>query len=101
MLQKQGHQVKTVENGRQAVEIYKKEKFDLIVTDIQMPEMDGLKAISIIRSLAKEGERHVPIIVITGCNGEQVCRETGANAYLAKPFDYAVLCRTIEAAVAS
>jgi len=88
MLRLEGHEVVVAENGRLAVERLRTGGFDLVITDLIMPEKEGLETIADIRKLAGE----VPIIAISG--GGRVgrsdyldaARVIGANATLAKPF---------------
>ena len=72
------------------------EKFDLILTDINMPSMDGLKLVSVVRQ--NEQLRDIPIIIIT-TEGAEEDRERGlalgANAYIAKPIQTSHLIKTI------
>ena len=66
LLQKMGHSVTVVQNGRQAVEKSEAEQFDLILMDVQMPEMDGLEATTAIRAReASRGGQRVPILAMT------------------------------------
>jgi signal transduction histidine kinase/CheY-like chemotaxis protein len=88
-----------VDNGREAVEAYRLSAFDLILMDVQMPEMDGPTATRTIRQLeASSGRPAVPIIALTAnVLAHQVAayRQAGMDAHVAKPIDAAVLFRTI------
>ncbi|OLC71984.1 MAG: hypothetical protein AUH78_17055 [Gemmatimonadetes bacterium 13_1_40CM_4_69_8] len=87
MLLKRGHQVDVVSNGREAVDAVGARKYDVVLMDIQMPEMDGFAATEAIRALP-EG-RTLPIIALTAhaLSGERErCLERGMTGYLAKPF---------------
>jgi PAS domain S-box-containing protein len=87
--------VTEAENGLQAIEILKKEKFDIILMDIQMPELDGIETTKIIR---KELKLTVPIIALTA-NAFKTeinkCKKAGMNDYITKPFDESILIETI------
>ncbi|MBN1553435.1 MAG: response regulator [Phycisphaerae bacterium] len=88
-LEKSGHSVKATNNGREACDAYAAESFDLILMDIQMPEMDGLEATAAIRSLELNTPRHVPIIALTAhaMKGDQErCLAAGMDGYLTKPL---------------
>src|SRR2546430_4071342 len=87
MLLKRGHQVDVVSNGREAVDAVAAEGYDVILMDIQMPEMDGFEATEKIRALPQG--RTLPIIALTAhaLSGERErCLERGMSGYLAKPF---------------
>jgi TMAO reductase system sensor TorS len=88
-LEKEGHQVVVVENGLEALQAIKMATYDLVLMDIQMPEMDGLIAARTIRGL--EGEiSDIPIIAITGnamTGDQEEYLAAGMNDYLAKPYD--------------
>jgi PAS domain S-box-containing protein len=87
VLEKQGFLATLAENGKLATEILAHEKFDLILMDLQMPELDGYQTTTYIRNVLK---LDIPIIAMTAHSlvGEkEKCLEIGMNDYLPKPFD--------------
>ncbi|HET8923308.1 MAG TPA: response regulator [Candidatus Acidoferrum sp.] len=89
LLEKRGHRVVVAGNGREAVEAQEKEKFDLILMDMQMPEMDGFEATAVIREKEKNGREHVAIVALTAhaMKGDrEKCLAAGMDGYLAKPI---------------
>ena len=87
MLLKRGHQVNVVSNGREAVDAVARERYDVVLMDIQMPEMDGFEATQKIRALPQG--RTLPIVALTAhaLSGERErCLARGMSGYLAKPF---------------
>src|SRR6266566_3655827 len=87
MLLKRGHKVDVVSNGREAVDAVTRERYDVVLMDIQMPEMDGFEATAKIRGLPQG--RTLPIIALTAhaLSGERErCLERGMSGYVAKPF---------------
>jgi two-component system sensor histidine kinase/response regulator len=89
LLQKRGHIVVTAANGREAVDAYLAHEFDLIVMDVQMPEMNGLEATAAIRDLEKARGTRVPIIALTAhtLDGDRDrCISGGMDAYVSKPI---------------
>lgn len=98
ILQRQGHTISVANNGLEAVEATKKESFDLILMDIQMPEMDGMLATQTIRSLAGPNS-NIPIIALTAnamAGDRERYMEVGMNYYISKPIDRNKLLRTIQ-----
>jgi len=87
MLERAGHSVRGVENGRRAVIAVQESDFDVVLMDMEMPEMDGMAATRAIRRL-DERIRHIPIIALTAnafSEDQQRCREAGMNDFLPKP----------------
>ncbi|MDX9863441.1 MAG: response regulator [Anaerolineaceae bacterium] len=98
MLAKQGYQVDAVENGKLAVERLEREHFDLVLMDVQMPEMDGLEATRRIRMSPGPNQR-IPIIALTAhamAGDEQRCLASGMDGYLPKPLDPQITFRMID-----
>ena len=94
LLEKVGHTVVVVGNGREAVESLKNDTFDLVLMDVQMPEMDGLEATRAIREVEKITQAHIPILALTAhaMRGDQdKCLAAGMDAYLTKPLQPADL----------
>jgi two-component system chemotaxis response regulator CheY len=74
-------------DGKDALEILKKQRIDLILTDINMPNMDGLQLLAAVKSSPEQ--RHVPVVMITTEGGETKVAEAvrlGASGYVRKPF---------------
>lgn len=100
-----GHRVTLANNGREAISLVDalgneaNESFDLILMDIQMPEMDGFKATAVIRNREKETGTHVPIIAMTAAamrGDRERCLDAGMDAYIAKPISVEFLFDTIQ-----
>jgi CheY-like chemotaxis protein len=90
-------------NGREAVEVWAAGVFDLVLMDIQMPEMDGLEATRVIRSCERPGE-HTPIVALTAremTGDPEECLAAGIDACLTKPIRVPDLFRVIEDLTAS
>jgi signal transduction histidine kinase/DNA-binding response OmpR family regulator len=104
LLERAGHTVTIAATGREVIELIRREEFDVILMDLQMPEMDGLEATGTIRQMENDTGKHLPIIAMTAHampgNREQ-CLEAGMDAYLSKPVQAAELLHVIETATAS
>jgi signal transduction histidine kinase/CheY-like chemotaxis protein len=99
ILQKRGHTVVAANNGKEALIALEKESFDLILMDIQMPEVDGLEATAIIRDQEKGTGRHTPIIAMTAhaMEGDRKrCLEAGMDGHITKPIKAEELFVVIE-----
>ncbi len=99
LLQKHGHTVVVVENGRQALDALEREPVDLVLMDVQMPEMDGLEATAAIREKEKKTGHHLPIIALTAhaMKGDrEKCLAAGTDDYLTKPIRTADLFAAVE-----
>jgi signal transduction histidine kinase/CheY-like chemotaxis protein len=93
LIEKRGHSVVAVNNGREAVDRVEREHFDLVLMDISMPEMDGLEATALIRSKLirskHPNEGRLPIIAMTGhalIGDREMCLRAGMDGYVSKPI---------------
>src|SRR5215472_3418268 len=89
ILEKLGHKVQVVNDGRAALGRSQAEEFDLILMDVQMPEMDGLEATKAIRAAEASTGKHIPIIAMTAhaMKGDrEECLSAGMDEYLSKPI---------------
>jgi CheY-like chemotaxis protein len=101
ILEKRGHQVRVAANGREALAALDREPFDVILMDLEMPEMGGLAATAAIRERELATGGHVPIIAMTAhaMQGDrQKCLDGGMDNYIAKPIRPQVLFGVIEEA---
>jgi CheY-like chemotaxis protein len=104
LLEQHGHHVSVVGNGRLAVERAAAEPFDLILMDVQMPEMSGLEATGAIREAERHTGRHIPIIALTAramAGDREQCLAAGMDAYVSKPVRANELFSTIVAVIGS
>ena len=99
LLKKRGHTTVAVGNGRAAVAAVSDTIFDIVLMDVQMPEMDGLEATTAIRNSERGTSRRVPIVALTAhaMKGDrEACMAAGADGYLSKPIDANELYALIE-----
>jgi signal transduction histidine kinase/ActR/RegA family two-component response regulator len=103
LLEKRGYETTVAENGKIAIDEYRKGDFDIILMDLQMPELDGYEATRVIRMM--EGHKgEIPIVAMTAhtIKGElEKCADIGMNDYISKPFDATELYQKIEMLVGS
>jgi two-component system sensor histidine kinase/response regulator len=98
MLKPLGHTVTVADNGRAAVAAFEQQRFDLVLMDVQMPEMDGFEATGAIRASECASGDHIPIIAMTAhaMKGDRErCLGAGMDAYIAKPVDRRELLATL------
>ena len=98
-LEKRGHAVQPVSNGKEVLAAMACECFDLVLMDVQMPQMDGLEATAAIRCKEQETGGHIPIIAMTAhaMKGDrECCLASGMDDYLAKPLEPKALHAVLE-----
>lgn len=91
ILEPHGHRITLAEDGRKAFDAYKSKRFDVVLMDVQMPEMDGLEAAGAIREYEHAMDRSVPVPIVAmtafaGQENRQICLDAGMNDYLPKPI---------------
>jgi len=99
LMERHGHTVVVASNGREALAAFQSWPFDLVLMDVQMPEMDGIEAAAAIRGNERAAGTHVPIIAMTAhvLKGDrEQCIAAGMDAYVAKPIRAAPLFDAIE-----
>ena len=99
LLSLRGHKVQVANNGHEALELAQRHRFDVILMDVQMPEMDGFEATAAIRANERLCGGHVPIIAMTAhaMKGDRErCLDAGMDGYISKPVDAAELYSSIE-----
>ena len=99
LLLKRGHRVQVAGNGREAFALVKQERFDVILMDVQMPEMDGLAATTAIRGWEKERGYRTPIVALTAhaMKGDRErCMAAGMDRFVNKPVDADKLMGVVE-----
>lgn len=102
-LKKWGHQVEIAANGREAIEALQRDRFDLVLMDVQMPEMNGFEATQVIRQREADSPHHQMIVAMTAeaMKGDRErCLAAGMDDYIAKPFNPEELQRVLEQAPA-
>jgi CheY-like chemotaxis protein len=99
LLEKRGHTVQAATNGQKALEALEKHSFDLVLMDVQMPEVDGFQATAAIREREKTTGRHLRIIAMTAraMDGDrEKCLAAGMDGYVSKPIQGSELLAVIE-----
>jgi CheY-like chemotaxis protein len=98
MLERAGHEATVAANGREVLARLEKEAFDVVLMDVQMPELDGLETTAAIRDRERATGGHLPIVALTAhaMKGDaERCLAAGMDAYLAKPLQPRELASTI------
>ncbi|MBP3954855.1 response regulator [Gemmata sp. G18] len=98
ILGKYGHTITVTGDGRQALAAFAREAFDVVLMDVQMPEMDGFEATRAIRALEKGTGRHVPVVAMTAhaMKGDrELCLSKGMDDYVSKPLQRAEIARIL------
>jgi two-component system, sensor histidine kinase and response regulator len=99
LLKRRGHHVTIVENGRQAIEAVERETFDLVLMDVQMPDIGGIEATQAIRACERGTNRRLRIIAMTAhamTGDRERCLAAGMDGYLSKPVDQKMLFAAVE-----
>ena len=99
LLTRRGHVVTVVGNGREAVDALQRGDFDVVLMDVQMPEMDGFEATAAIREWERETGHHVRIVAMTAhamSGDRERCLAAGMDGYLSKPIDQRSLYDVVE-----
>jgi PAS domain S-box-containing protein len=94
----EGHTVSTAANGCEALDLLERQDFDVVLMDVQMPELDGLEATRRIRSMERSDKAHVPIIALTAYamkEDRERVMAAGMDDYLSKPLDMDELRRSL------
>jgi DNA-binding NtrC family response regulator len=100
LLELEGYDVTTAENGQVAIERAKTQRFDLVLTDLRMPGLDGVQTLTGLKQI----HPGMPVIIVTAYVSDETaarCEREGAYGYVMKPFDLDELLRIIEEAVPS
>jgi two-component system sensor histidine kinase/response regulator len=99
LLEKAGHEVTLVRTGRAALDALGQSAYDMVLMDVQMPEMDGFEATAAIREREQESGGHIPLIAITAhaMRGDRErCLQAGFDGYVSKPVQFKELFDTID-----
>jgi signal transduction histidine kinase/ActR/RegA family two-component response regulator len=98
-LERLGHQVTVANDGREAVDQWQRQTFDLVLMDVQMPEMDGFEAVAAIREAERERTTRTPVLALTAhamSGDRERCLAAGMDGYLTKPVKLAQLVAAID-----
>ncbi len=88
LLRLRGHEVVVASDGKQAFEAWQSQPFDLVLMDVEMPQMDGYEATAAIRQMERASDRHTPIIAMTAAKmkgDRERCLQAGMDLYISKP----------------
>jgi len=99
ILQREGHLVVVANDGQEAVDVFQSQPFDLVLMDIQMPELDGLQATAAIRAVEATTGGHIPIVAMTAhalTGDRERCLAAGMDGYLSKPIRLRDLVEVIQ-----
>jgi two-component system sensor histidine kinase/response regulator len=99
ILSRRGHEPTVAHNGREAIAFFKRDHFDVILMDVQMPILDGIQATKAIRELEHGTGKRIPVVAISAHSmpkDRDACLAAGMDAYLSKPLDAQLLLKTIE-----
>lgn len=91
ILEFQNFEITAVKNGEQVVQLLDKENFDIVLLDINMPVMDGMECVKVIRGMSDKAKSGVPVVAITGNARnytEEEFKEAGFNDVLMKPLNF-------------
>src|SRR5207237_10635666 len=98
LLEKQGHRAVVASNGQEALAALQKQAFDLILMDVQMPDMDGFETTAAIRAGELAAGGHIPIVAMTAhamTGDRERCLEAGMDGYVSKPIQASELLAAI------
>jgi len=99
VLEKEGYAVAIADNGAAALKTLERERFDLVLMDVQMPRMDGIETTTAIRNREKSTGGYIPIVALTAhamVGDRERCLKAGMDGYLIKPIQPATLLEAIE-----
>jgi signal transduction histidine kinase/CheY-like chemotaxis protein len=99
MLAKRGYDVTLASNGNEALQALARSVFDLVLMDVQMPEMDGLEATRRIRKIESSTAHHIPVVAMTAhamIGDREKCLAAGMDGYISKPIQFTELLSAIE-----
>ncbi|MDA8406854.1 MAG: response regulator [Deltaproteobacteria bacterium] len=102
ILEKMGHVVSVASNGKEALNILEKDDFQIVLMDVQMPEMDGFEATTAIREKEKSTGTHIPIVAMTAhamVGDKERCLDVGMDGYISKPISSKELEKGIDEAL--
>jgi two-component system sensor histidine kinase/response regulator len=102
MLEKRGHTVQVAGNGQLALDALEQDTFDVVLMDVQMPVMDGLQAVSLLRERELKTGGHMPVIAMTAhamTGDRERCLKAGMDDYISKPIDQQELADVIQRAM--